>query len=140
MDLAAFASLIAIVAGTTHFWRRSRGAVKIAPVGAAGAPPTARGAGRGPSLRSTGLDPALRLLVDDLPRRKLVGTMRQGAPARTIHRKALKTSRSSCRRCGASGVIRVRYGATNAHSSSVTSVGYGLRGIAWFPCRKPTKS
>ncbi len=31
-------------------------------------------------------------------------------------------------RCGASGLIKVRYGATKAHSSSLTSVGYGLRG------------
>ena len=29
--------------------------------------------------------------------------------------------------CGASPVIKVRHGATNAHSSSLTSLGYGSR-------------
>jgi hypothetical protein len=37
--------------------------------------------------------------------------------------RALKTSRRSCARCGAVGVIRVRYSATEAYSSSLTSVG-----------------
>src|SRR6185503_13726977 len=46
-----------------------------------------------------------------------------------IHRNPLNTSRSGCFRCGASSVIRVRYGATNAHSSSLTSLGYGFLAV-----------
>src|SRR5919205_923509 len=61
------------------------------------------------------------------------GSNRQGAPARTIQRRALKTSRSSYRRWPASSGSSARYGATNAHSSSVTSVGYGLRARASMP-------
>src|ERR1700761_7429420 len=62
---------------------------------------------------------------------KLLGIILHGAPARTIQRNALNISRSSYRRCGASSLIRTRYGAAKLHSSSDTSVGYGLRsGIA----------
>jgi magnesium chelatase family protein len=44
-------------------------------------------------------------------------------PARFMLVAAMNPSRSECSRCGASSRISVRYGATNAHSSSVTSVG-----------------
>lgn len=43
--------------------------------------------------------------------------------ARTIQRNALNISRNSYRRCGASLLIDVRYGAAKCHSSSDTSVG-----------------
>src|SRR3954452_11530578 len=60
---------------------------------------------------------------------RLVGSIRHDAPARTIHRSPLKTSRNSYFRCGASSRTRARYGATNAHSSSLTSLGYGFRAV-----------
>ena len=40
--------------------------------------------------------------------------------------KILNTARKSCSLCGASSFIHVTYGATNTHSSSVTSLGYGF--------------
>src|SRR6266516_1484943 len=46
---------------------------------------------------------------------KSCGIMRHCAPVRTSQRKPLNTSRRGCSRCGASSVIKVRYGATNAH-------------------------
>ena len=49
-------------------------------------------------------------------------TIASKAPAAS-QRKAFKTSRKSCRRCGASSRTRVKYGATKAHSSSLTSLG-----------------
>src|SRR4051812_11989756 len=60
---------------------------------------------------------------------RFVGSIRHAAPARTIQRSALKTSRNSYFRCGASSRTRARYGATNAHSSSLTSLGYGFRAV-----------
>jgi len=42
---------------------------------------------------------------------------------RTNHRSPLKSSRNEYSRCGASSFIKVRYGALNAHSSSLTSLG-----------------
>jgi hypothetical protein len=59
-----------------------------------------------------------------------LGSNLKGEPDRTIQRKALKTSRSLCSRCGASSLMRTRYGAAKLHSSSLTSVGYGFLGIA----------
>jgi hypothetical protein len=44
------------------------------------------------------------------------------APARTIHRKPLFTSRRLCVRCLAPSGNKIKYGATKAHSSSLTSV------------------
>src|SRR5829696_2078315 len=44
-----------------------------------------------------------------------------------IHLSPLNTSRKSWLRCGASSRTSARYGATNAHSSSETSLGYGFR-------------
>src|SRR5512141_2085923 len=58
---------------------------------------------------------------------------RQGEPVRTIQRMALKISRRSCSRCGASSFISVRYGATKSHSSSVTSLGYGFLAMQAVP-------
>src|SRR3712207_7983519 len=46
---------------------------------------------------------------------------------RSIHLSPLNTSRKSWLRCGASSRTSARYGATNAHSSSETSLGYGFR-------------
>jgi len=45
-------------------------------------------------------------------------------------RSPLNTSRKSCSPCGASSRINLRYAATNAHSSSLTSPGYAVRSIA----------
>lgn len=69
----------------------------------------------------------------------MVGSRRQGDPARTIQRNALKTSRRSLRRCGASGVIKVEEGATNAHASTVTSSDTACAAQVHFPSLKPTK-
>ena len=78
----------------------------------------------GDCLEDPGPQPALALLVDDLSGRgKFVGIKRQGAPARTIQRRALKTARRLCSRWGASWRIRHGYGATKFHSSSETSLG-----------------
>ena len=57
------------------------------------------------------------------------GMSRQALPERVIQRSPLKTSRKRCSRCGVSSVIKVKYGATNAHSSSLTSVGYAFLSI-----------
>jgi hypothetical protein len=51
------------------------------------------------------------------------GSSRHGQPARTIQRSALKTARNGHTRCGASSFIRLRLGAQNSHSWSLTSVG-----------------
>jgi len=56
-----------------------------------------------------------------------LGMYRHGDPVRTTHRTALNTSRRSWSRCGASSRISARYGAANAHSASLTSLGYALR-------------
>lgn len=61
---------------------------------------------------------------------KSCGIIRHGAPARKNQRRILKTRRRSCSRCGASSRINLGYGATNAHSSSVTSLGYESRFLA----------
>lgn len=58
---------------------------------------------------------------------KSCGNSRHGAPDLTSQRRALSTSRRSWTRWCASSRSRVRYGAANAHSSSVTSVGYAFR-------------
>lgn len=42
---------------------------------------------------------------------------------RHVQGQQMNTSRKLCSRWGASSVIKVRYGATNAHSSSLTSLG-----------------
>ena len=55
--------------------------------------------------------------------RRSLGIIRHGAPIRTIQRKPLNTSRKLCSRCGASSFANIRQGATNAHFSSVTSLG-----------------
>src|SRR5215207_5606712 len=72
-------------------------------------------------------EPPLRLLVDCLPRRQVVGHIAPGEPVRTTHLSPLKTSLRSCSRWGASSGTSARYGATNAHSSSETSLGYCFR-------------
>ena len=41
--------------------------------------------------------------------------------------KAVNTARNACSRCGAISRHRVRYGATNAHSPSLISLGYLVR-------------
>src|SRR4051795_862643 len=58
---------------------------------------------------------------------------RHGLPVRTTQRIALNTSRRSCSRCGASSLINVRYGVTNSHSSSLTSLGYGFLAMQAVP-------
>jgi hypothetical protein len=73
-------------------------------------------------LKDASSDPALGLLVDGCGGRSC-GIMRQCAPVRTSQRHPLKTSRKGWSRCGASCAINVRYGATKAHSSSLTSLG-----------------
>ena len=60
---------------------------------------------------------------------KSCGRNRHGLPVLTSQRRALNTSRRGWSRCPASSRRRVRYGAANAHSSSVTSLGYGFRGV-----------
>src|SRR3712207_3089128 len=74
-------------------------------------------------LKDPGGYPPPCLLVDGLPRRKIVGhSIHQEAPARTNHLKALKTSLRSWVRWGASSrTSSVKYGATKAHSWSETS-------------------
>ena len=44
----------------------------------------------------------------------------------------INTTRMLYARWGASSVMRVRYGATKAHSSSLTSLGEALRSIACY--------
>ncbi len=61
------------------------------------------------------------------------GSIRHDAPARTSQRSALNTSRRLCARCGASSASSARYGATSAHSSSATSLGYGFRSATTAP-------
>ena len=63
-----------------------------------------------------------------------LGNIRHGHPARTNQRRALKSSRNGYTRCGASSFIKVRYGATNAHSSSKHRSGKLQAGA----CRQPT--
>ena len=46
-------------------------------------------------LEDAGRQPASGLLIDRFPRREVGRQQRQGEPARTIQRKALKTSRRS---------------------------------------------
>lgn len=58
---------------------------------------------------------------------KSCGKKRHSAPVLTSHQSASNTSRDECSRCGASSRINVWYGATNAHSSSETSLGYAFR-------------
>src|SRR4030095_13675077 len=58
---------------------------------------------------------------------KSCGSIRHGHPARTMYRSPLKSTRSGYFLCGASSFISVRYGAQNAHSSSVASLGYVFR-------------
>ena len=55
-----------------------------------------------------------------------MGIIRHCPPLLVIYRLPLKTSRSEYSRCGASSRIKVRYGATKVHSSSLTSLGYGF--------------
>ena len=50
-----------------------------------------------------------------------------------MYLRPLYTSRKSYTRWSASSVISVRQGATNAHSSSLTSLGYALRGFTSIP-------
>lgn len=72
-------------------------------------------------------DPALGLLVDRGPGREVVGHVAPLGPVFTIQRTALNTSRRSYFRCGASARQSVKYGATKAHASSLTSRGQGCR-------------
>ncbi len=58
---------------------------------------------------------------------KSFGRYRQWAPVLTSQRTASSTARRSCFRWSASSRSRVRCGTANAHSSSVTSLGYGFR-------------
>ena len=134
MDLAALFAFVAVVARTRSALRHGllNGAVENdrARVGIAALGPAQQFAqivvhpGKDP-----GVDPAHGLLVAVAQGGKLVGNMRDGAPARTIKRVALNTSRRSYRRCGASGVIRVRYGSDRACGGGVH-----------FPSPQPTKS
>lgn len=81
-------------------------------------------------LEATRIQPTLRLLVDQFPRpEEFVGSIRHDASACAIRRSALNISRSSYRRCGACSFIKVRYGAAKLHTSSETSVGYGVRSV-----------
>lgn len=62
----------------------------------------------------------------------------EAAPAaRTSQRRPLSTSRNEYTCCGALSLINVEYGAMNAHSSSLTSLGYALRSIlsAYSACQ-----
>lgn len=52
-----------------------------------------------------------------------LGIIRHGQPARTNQRSPLNSSRNGYSRCGASYLIKVRYGPQNAHSASLTSLG-----------------
>jgi hypothetical protein len=62
----------------------------------------------------------------------VTAAVRCPAPARTSQRSALNISRNSYFRCGALLSISVRQGTTKLHSSSHTSVGWGLRVIIFF--------
>src|SRR5579883_3190045 len=53
--------------------------------------------------------------------------MRHCAPVRASQRRPLNPARRAGGRWGASSVIRVRCGATNAHASSLPSLGYAWR-------------
>src|SRR5215217_7517656 len=84
-------------------------------------------------LEHSRLEPSLRLLVDGFPRRQVVGHVsprRAGAydppqPVQDLAKFILAL--------GASSRTSARYGATNAHSSSETSLGYGFR-VAMTGC------
>src|SRR4051812_3260039 len=101
MHLGALLALGAIVAcAVSAFWRRAQGtAVED------GRRRVGRAAGGQPQkcpeivdhrLEDASREPPTGLLVDGLPCvGKSWGSMRQEAPARTIHRRALKTSRRS---------------------------------------------
>jgi len=52
-----------------------------------------------------------------------MGYQAPGGAARTIQRKLLNTSRRLYVRCPASSGNKIKYGATKAHSSLLTSVG-----------------
>src|SRR5215216_1051035 len=58
---------------------------------------------------------------------------RHAEPVRTTHLSPFKTSRRSYSRWGASSRTSARYGATNIHSWSETSLGYGFR-VAMTRC------
>src|SRR5919107_1769784 len=58
---------------------------------------------------------------------------RHAEPVRRTHLSPFKTSRRSYSRWGASSRTSARYGATNIHSSSETSLGYGFR-VAMTRC------
>src|SRR5215217_3398517 len=128
MDLAPLSFLVTVVAGAMPaLWRAlPRGAVQNHRRGLVGTARTP--AQQHPQIVDHGLeaacrDPAVGLLVDRVPAGKVI---RQHAPGSTgTHDPAhgvedlaqIMTTR------GASSLIRVRYGATNAHSSSLTSLG-----------------
>src|ERR671921_2231508 len=85
-------------------------------------------------LEHSRLEPSLRLLVDGFPCvGRSWGMYRHAEPVRTTHLSPFKTSRRSYSRWGASSRTSARYGATNVHSSSATSLGYGFR-VAMTRC------
>ncbi len=126
VKLAAIAPFIAVVAGAMAAarGRLARGAIENDR--RRGVRAAAHQAQHG--REAAGIKPAPRLLIDRVPLRQIAGQVAPGGTGVTIQRSALETSRNASTRCGASGVIRLRYGTTNTHSSSLTSVGYGLRG------------
>ena len=147
VDLAALAPFVPVVAGAMPALRRRlpRGAVENGRrrlVGAARRPAQQRRAGRAPSPRR----PRRRASAGSAGRRPPTAASRRagsatGAPVRTIQRRALKTSRRSWRRCGASSrhqrQVREPQRPTPRHSRpSGRACGRNLS----FPSPKPTKS
>jgi hypothetical protein len=65
------------------------------------------------------------LLLHAMPRRKIV-RHHSSRTARMNQRRPLNNSRKGGSRCGASSFISVKYGAQKAHSSSLTSLGFGF--------------
>ncbi len=132
VDLAAFLLLVTVKAGAAAALRRR---LRHPPI---------EDHRRGPRLQSrsqaedlakimddlfedTGPDPALRLLVDRVPRRQIV---RHHAPLRSgAYDPAHPVEDFAQRSAPAAGLLadQGRYGATRAHSSSLTSLGYDLR-------------
>jgi hypothetical protein len=123
VNFTALFAFMAVIAGATATFR---GRLQR---------PAIQNRGRGLGL-STGGQPQQRSQIV-YHGGKSCGIMRQAVPARTSQRKPLNTSRNASTRCGASSRIKVKYGTTNAHSSSVTSVGYAFLSIllAYPPCQ-----
>ena len=125
----AFAPVIARPRAT--FGRRLRGRLSSRPRAppCAPAPPARPRTLLHDSIKHPGFEPALALLVHRMPGEQVMGH-HPGRGARPDDpAQAIEDLQQAMLRWGASSVMRVRYGATKANSSSLTSLGYALRSI-----------